>query len=161
MNQDESILHSLVLRPIQLSDLDAFEALAFSAQSGLTSLPKDRGLLKAKIEHSLSSFKKKVKKPGGEIYVFVLENTKNNDIVGTCAIFSLIGFPDPFYTFDIKKVTKISELVNQKKDLRLLTLKTLKNGPIEVGGLYLKPGISKKRCWTVFIFKSFFIYCSK
>ena len=140
----ETVLTDMLIRPIQIEDMESFTDLAFSAQAGLTSLPKDKSLLEEKVRSSISAFNSDIKKPGGEYYIFVMENLKTAEIVGTCSIFSQIGVNDPFFTFDIKQIEKKSNEIGVNKALHLLNLNTLVNGPSEVGGLYLKPEFRQK-----------------
>ena len=60
----------LIIRPINSSDLNELEQLSSSADPGLTTLPDDPNYLSGKIDDSLRAFDEKVRKPGGESYLF-------------------------------------------------------------------------------------------
>ena len=57
-----------------MADLDPLLELAGLAGAGLTTLPKDRDLLKKRIDKSIKSFAAETDRPGGEQYLFVMED---------------------------------------------------------------------------------------
>ena len=75
-----------ILRPIKNTDFAALKQIAIESGHGFTSLPVDDNLLQDKISRSENSFSKHVETPFDEGYLFVLEDTKTNEIVGTTAI---------------------------------------------------------------------------
>src|SRR3954471_5994627 len=102
----------LVFRPITLDDLPQLTELAALAGFGLTTLPKDPQLLENRILESRRSFERlavfsksapkggteaRGERPGGEVYLFVLEDLHTGRIVGTSAIVSKVGGFEPFY----------------------------------------------------------------
>src|SRR5207253_11359909 len=105
----------LVFRPITLEDLPQLGELAAGAGIGLTTLPKDPQLLENRIQESRRSFERLAvsskaagagkaessERPGGEIYLFVLEDLHTGKIVGTSAIVSKVGGFEPFYAYKI------------------------------------------------------------
>ena len=76
----------LVIRPVRMDDLDELVELALKADFGLTSLPRDRELLRRRVKESEFSFLKSVEKPWGELYVFVMEDLDAARLVGTSCI---------------------------------------------------------------------------
>lgn len=118
-----------VIRPVALSDIDSLEKCAKCAGLGLTHLPKQRHMLEKKIQDSCSAFAKEVVNPKHEDYFFVLSDTTTKEVQGTCAIYSKVGAKYPFDVFAI-------EILNGRKVLRL---KQYRNGPSEIGALYLLP----------------------
>src|SRR5688500_15600025 len=62
----------VVIRPVSDSDVEQLLDLANLAGVGLTTLPKDRDLLKKRVARSMRSFEKNVERPGGESYLFVM-----------------------------------------------------------------------------------------
>ena len=114
-----------IVRPVKRSDLNQLYVLAKSAKAGLTTLPCDKKLLKARINKSIKGFSKKVDKPHGEVYFFVMEDTKTKRLVGTSAIISKVGVREPFYTYEIKKAYKASKALKVKKVIRYLKLKII------------------------------------
>lgn len=129
----------LLVRPISLDDLGQFEDLVKKTGAGMTNLPSDSKLLKAKIQNSLNSFAIKPTRPGNEAYLFVLEDLENNQIIGSCEIHSKIGGFEPSYTYEIKNIKHISEALNTEKDIDILQLAVEHNGPTEICSLFLDP----------------------
>ncbi len=133
----------LIVRPIEKEDLNQILELSAQAKAGLTTLPYDEKVLSKRIEQSVYSFEKKVDKPEGETYFFVLEDLENKKIVGTSAIVSKVGGFEPFYTYEIKTIIKESKTLGVKKEIKYLQLLRIHNGPSEIGTLFLLPEYRK------------------
>jgi arginine N-succinyltransferase len=129
----------MLIRPIQSEDLDDLKELAKTTGGGFTTLPSDVALLEDKINQSLRAFDAKVKKPGGESYLFVLEDAEHSHIVGTSGILSKVGGFEPFYTYKIKTETLCDAELNVNKAIPVLHLSGNHNGPSEVCSLFLRP----------------------
>jgi len=129
----------LVVRPVVEGDLEEVYKLAQKTGGGLTTLPPNRGRLREKIRESVKNFEYCSNRPNGEIYFFVLEDTDQKRIVGTSAVYSKVGGFYPFWTYELKTVTKKSELLRVCKDVQYLQVKMEHNGPSEVGTLFLDP----------------------
>ncbi len=127
------------LRPVELRDLKALLRLSASAGVGLTSLPHDEAVLKNRIADSLRGFARMAEKPGGETYLFVLEDALTHRVVGTSGIVSKVGGFDPFYAYRSETVTHASSMLGVSKEIRVLKLLEEHNGPSEIGTLYLDP----------------------
>jgi len=145
----------LVFRPVTSEDLSGLNDLANLAGFGLTTLPKDPQLLENRIQESRRSFERLAassksaasqssERPGGEIYLFVLEDLHTGRIVGTSAIVSKVGGFEPFYAYKIETTCAESDVLNVKKEIRYLKLVTEHNGPCEVGSLFLAPEYRKE-----------------
>ena len=133
-----------VVRPVKKEDLSALYEISALTNAGLTTLPHDREVLEQRIEDSTHSFAKKSRKPKGEIYFFVLENTENDKVVGTCAVLSKVGGFEPFYTYKIKTAVKHSKALNVRNKIQYLQLMKNHSGPSEVATLFLLPSIRQK-----------------
>lgn len=127
------------LRPIRMEDLEALKALASSIRGGLTTLPDDPDFLEGKIEESLRAFDPKVRRPGGEYYLFVLEDRRTGLIRGTSGILSRVGGFDPFYTYELRTETVSHPPLGLNKRIEVLHLKTDHKGPAEICSLFLHP----------------------
>src|SRR5688500_6711877 len=91
------------IRPVAKTDLDPLVDLASRAGAGLTNLPRDRGLLKKRIDKSLQSFASfPPERPGGESYLFVMEDAASGAVVGACGIMAKAGGYEPFYSYKIE-----------------------------------------------------------
>src|SRR3954467_9255159 len=153
----------LVFRPITPEDLPQLGELAAAAGIGLTTLPKDPQLLENRILESRRSFERLAmsskaaekagpggalggagERPGGEVYLFVLEDLHTGRIVGTSAIVSKVGGFEPFYAYKIETAVHESDILNVRKEIKSLKLVTDHNGPCEIGSLFLNPEYRKE-----------------
>ncbi len=129
----------IVIRPAATSDIDAIVDLARRAGVGLTNLPKDTALLTKRINHSVASFKSIPEHPGGETYLFVMEDLHARKIVGTSGLFGKVGGFQPFYEYKIDTTIFESKAINVRKEIPILSLHQTHDGPAEVGSLFLHP----------------------
>lgn len=127
-----------VFRPARESDLAALFSLAGAVSGGLTSLPKDEGFLRDRIDESLRAFDPKIRKPGNEKYLFVLENLEGGEVVGTAGIAARVGGFDPFYSYEIRRQKFEHKPMKIEKSLAVLHLKKTHSGPTEIGSLFLR-----------------------
>lgn len=132
-----------VVRPVQLTDLDALLELAHLTGFGLTTLPRDTELLRERIEESLIGFRRMPQRPRGESYLFVLQDTQTGKVVGTSGIASKVGGFEPFYSYRLETVVHASEMLKVRKEIQTLNLVTEHNGPCEIGSLFLHPDFRK------------------
>lgn len=127
-----------VIRPIERDDLDRLVELADRAGFGLTTLPRDRELLRKRILNSENSFRKETEEPGGESYLFVMEDDQGT-VVGTCGIVAKVGGYEPFYTYQIERTEHHSDVLDVHKQIPVLKLLEEHDGPTEIGSLFLAP----------------------
>lgn len=136
----------MFLRPATLDDQQAVLALARQAGFGMTSLPPDEAVLRAKIEASVASFSGKYPKPGQESFFFVLEDQENaGHIAGTCGIKARIGLTQPFYSYKLTTITQASTQLDIFSKQTLLQVTNDLTGATEVGSLFLEPSYRRDR----------------
>lgn len=128
-----------IIRPITAKDLDGLMELLEKSGHGLTSLPKDPEVLKKRIRLSERSFLHREDGPGGEDYLFVMEELFTGRLVGVCAIISKIGGFQPYYFYRMEKSQHESKHVNVKNTVTTLHFHFIHNGPAEICSLYLHP----------------------
>lgn len=128
-----------IIRPIEQKDLDGLMELLEKSGHGLTSLPKDPEILKKRIRISERSFIHREDGPGGEDYLFVMEELFTGRIVGVCAIISKIGGFEPYYFYRLEKNIHESKLIHVKNEISSLHFHFIHNGPAEICSLYLHP----------------------
>lgn len=128
-----------ILRPVGESDSPGIWDLVATIQDSLTSLPKDPDFLNRRILDSLRAFDPRVHRPGGEGYLFVLEDLRDRRIVGTSGILSRVGGFDPFYTYEIRREKQAYAPLGIDVLLETLHLKKNHKGPTEICSLYLHP----------------------
>lgn len=131
----------LRVRSIREADIDGLMMLASHAKKGLTTLPHDREVLQARIDASIKSTASDVDHPGGETYLFVLEDVSDQStgILGVCGVVSKIGGYEPHWTFAVDQECFRSESLQIDNTLEVLKLKANHNGPTEIGTLFLLP----------------------
>ncbi len=136
---------NFIIRPVEKTDLDDIEELAFSAGKGLTNLPKDRDMLRDKIEKSVASFSKDLKEPGDGYYMFALEDLKKKKVVGCSGIFAEIGNEFPSYNFKVSREMLESFDLGVKKENKFLQLVNDYQGVTEIGVLFLAEEYRKNK----------------
>ncbi|MBF0280556.1 MAG: arginine N-succinyltransferase [SAR324 cluster bacterium] len=133
----------MLIRPIRMDDLDQLEMLAEESGVGMTSLPANHHVLKEKICASLHGFSSNWQEPGDESYLFVLEDTSTERIVGTCGIIVAVGSGKPFYSYKISTMVHTSEALNIHKEFKALHLVNDYQGVSEICTLFLTPEYRK------------------
>lgn len=129
----------MLFRSARDADLDAIHYLAEQSGVGMTTLPKNKDLLKSRVSWSSDSYQKKVSKPADEYYLFVLEDQSSNKIVGTSAIEALTGYETPFYSYKISKRTRVCHSLNIRSEYEVLSLVNDNQGRTEICTLFLSP----------------------
>ncbi|MCB9094192.1 MAG: arginine N-succinyltransferase [Halobacteriovoraceae bacterium] len=136
----------LIIRPISSTDLDGLSNLLEDSGFGLTSLPKDPEVLLKRIQLSERSFKHVEKdRPSGELYLFVMEDTTENKIVGISGIISKIGGFDPYYFYRLEKQRKYSQMLKIENEITAMHVEKIYDGPAEVCSLFLSPHYRNSR----------------
>lgn len=127
----------IIIRPIKESDYDALHRIAVESGHGFTSLPVNETLLKKRIAQSERSFEKDVSFPGDEGYLFVMEDTKTGEVVGTSGIEAAVGLEDAFYHYHLGKVVHNSRELNIYNTVETLSLCNDYTGSTEICTLFL------------------------
>ncbi len=128
-----------IIRPIEENDIDALMTLIEGSGHGLTTLPKNVDFLNKRIRISQRSFLHREDGPGGEDYLFVMEEIFTGRLVGVCAIISKIGGFQPYYFYKLEVTHHESKLINVENDVTSLHIHAIHNGPAEICSLYLHP----------------------
>lgn len=135
-----------VFRAIHKNDLKELTDLAFTAHAGITSLPKNKKLLSAKLEHSLNDFQKELFAPEHEHYLFVLENFNNKTIGGVSGIDSKSGVKSPSYYYRIvdEPISDTKLKAHAPLPQQTLNLVSYSKGPTENVSLFIHPNYRKE-----------------
>ncbi len=112
----------IIVRAVQLEDLDQLWILIGQATYGLTTLQISKEQLSERVEHSHFAMTRKSEKAAGEPYVLVMEDLTQHRLVGLSCIFSKTGGYEPFYSY--RRVTESSycELLNKVQEVETLHL---------------------------------------
>lgn len=127
-----------MIRPAKLSDTQGLQRLAVLLNS--TNLPDEPEEIEEILTHSCDSFEGKIKNPFERLYVFVLEETKSQKVIGSSQIIAQHGTLDlPHVYFQIENLTCHSKTLGQTFEQKILKLGFNSEGLTEVGGLVLDP----------------------
>lgn len=127
------------MRPVRREDFDDILALAVQSGGGMTNLPSDPDALRTRIDFAVSSYGANATKPGGEVYMMVLE--QDGRVIGTSAVFSAIGLDHGFVNYRINKSVHASTQLKKRIERRILVPTHDFTGCCEVGSLFLSPDI--------------------
>ena len=125
-------------RPIRETDLAGLVELARSTGGGITTLPANAEFLGSRIQDALRAFSPRISRPGGEYYLFVLEDSETGEIVGTAGIGARVGGFDPWYSYQVRSERFVHEALKVDKEVQVLHLKKEHRGPSEVCSLFLR-----------------------
>jgi arginine N-succinyltransferase len=134
----------VLVRPVSIEDLDEILRLAEQAGVGLTTLPKDRELLRRRILKSQRSIENIPDRPGGESYLFVMVDVDSGRVIGASGIVSKVGGFEPFYAYRLETRQLSYPALKLRKQIQILHLVREHDGPAEVGSLFLSPDYRKK-----------------
>ncbi len=114
----------VVVRPVEMADIPALEALVAVAARGVHTLPRSRAKIAAAVERSLASFAAEVDIQGEESYVFVLEAGSGaaREVIGTASIFATAGTNGTYFAFRNDVVQHVSRDLNISHSVHALTL---------------------------------------
>ncbi len=130
----------MLIRPVEERDLDQLHQLAQMTTYGLTTLPKNRETFEKRVRQSLRAFADlNDADPQGQLYLFVMEDTSLQKVVGTCGIVSKVGGFKPFYAFRLETEVQQSKTLGSRHEHRVLHLIKNHDGPTEIGSLFLHP----------------------
>jgi arginine N-succinyltransferase len=129
----------LKIRPVQLRDHAEILTLAHIAGIGMSSLPQDAEVLRAKIAGSVKSFEGNPESPKSEHFLFVLEDTETQRLVGTTGIVAHVGLIRPFYSYKLSTITQASAGVGIYSLQHVLHMVNDYTDATEIGSLFLHP----------------------
>lgn len=125
------------LRAANEDDLEGLVALARRAGAGVTSLPPEPAHIAERLRRSSAAFAHAPAHPGGEEYLFVVED--EHEVVATSAVVARVGGFDPFYTYEIRAERVTHAPLGVDRTIDVLHLKRDHKGPSELCGLVVDP----------------------
>lgn len=128
----------MIIRPIESRDLDDLLTLAGQSGVGLTSLPQNEETLSARIERALKTWQGELTQ-GEQCYLFVMEDTESQRVVGVSAIEVAVGLSEPWYSFRVGTQVHASKQLNVYKSVPTLFLSNDHTGHAELCTLFLAP----------------------
>ncbi|WP_207060877.1 arginine N-succinyltransferase [Motiliproteus sp. SC1-56] len=127
------------VRPIREEDFPVLMRIAEESGPGFTSLPAARDLLEAKIGRSLQAMGTDISTPGDHGYLFMMEESRNGEVIGTTGIEAAVGMRDPWYHYRIGTIVHASRELAIHNQFQTLYLCNDYTGHSEVCTLYLLP----------------------
>jgi arginine N-succinyltransferase len=121
-----------------MSDHAEILGLAQEAGIGMTSLPANPDVLKAKIDYAVASFNGEEKTKGDERFLFVLEDTETQKLVGTTGIVAHIGMKYPVYFYKLSTLVQASKDIGVYSRQKVLHMVNDYTGATEIGSLFLQ-----------------------
>jgi arginine N-succinyltransferase len=127
-----------LLRDVQRADLPSLKRLA--AVLNTVNLPNDEETLEQLIDTSVRSFAGKVKDPFEREYLFVLEDAKSEQVVGTSMVIAQHGTKEAPHTYyEVSEREHYSASLDRHFRHKVLSLAFNYSGPTEIGGLVVDP----------------------
>lgn len=131
-----------VIRDARMDDLPGLKALA--AVLNTVNLPNDEEALRELLDLSVRSFAARVKKPQQREYLFVMEDTTTQKLVGTSQIIAQHGTREaPHIYFDVLDEERYSDSIDRHFSHKVLRIGFDHDGPTEIGGLVLDPSLRR------------------
>ncbi|HLL55616.1 MAG TPA: arginine N-succinyltransferase [Myxococcaceae bacterium] len=128
----------LVLRDVHKTDLPGLKRLA--AVLNTVNLPNNEETLQAIIDKSMKSFAGKIKNPFEREYLFVLEDVRNQLVIGTSMIIAQHGTYDaPHIFYEVSTREHYSATTGRHFRHKVLSIGYNYDGPTEIGGLVVDP----------------------
>ena len=134
----------MIIRPIAHADLSALVGLAKSTGVGLTTLPPNEVELAKRVDAAVASFAGTAQK-SDEIFLFVLEDTANGKVVGTCGLATAVGLRQPWYSYRVGLVVHASQELGLFTQTPTLFLSNDHTGHTELCSLFLAPDYRRDR----------------
>jgi arginine N-succinyltransferase len=128
----------LLLRDVQKTDLRDLSRLA--AVLNTVNLPSNTEMLEELIDRSVKSFSGKIKDPKDREYLFVLEDTDREKILGTSLIIAQHGTREaPHIFYEVSEREHYSASIDKHVRHKVLSMGYNYDGPTEIGGLVVDP----------------------
>lgn len=135
----------MLIRPVTLADHAAVLKLAQTAGFGMTSLPADEQVLRAKIERAVASFEGDAAQKGDEAFLFVMQDSATGQVIGTAGIKAHIGLSQPFYSYKVITIAQQCKELNIFSKHEMLQVTNDLTGASEIGSLFLLPAFRRDR----------------
>ncbi|GAA3959145.1 arginine N-succinyltransferase [Allohahella marinimesophila] len=150
----------MLIRPIQMDDLDEMVELATAAGIGVTSLPSDRARLLQRIATSVDSFAGKRSHADAD-YLFALQDADKQHMLGVCGVKASVGLDEVWYNYRVSQTVTASKEMHLHKRMQTLHLSNDMTGATEICSLLLHPDCRKsarRRPYGSFLSKCRFLF---
>lgn len=146
------------IRPVRREDYDQLRAFARITGGGMTNLPDDDKALRERIGRAVDSFASGATKPGGEVYMTVLE--EDGKILGTAGVFSAIGLKEGFINY--KLIDEVHYSAEYERTTRRSVLMPSHDftACAEVGMLFVSPD-ARRGGWGKLLARSRYLFIAQ
>lgn len=127
-----------VVRPVDRADIGALEAMAAISMPGVHTLPRTREGVHAAVERSIASFAAQVDIPSEESYLFVLEDLRSREVLGTAIIHASAGSNGTYFAFRNDVIQQVSRDLNISHSVHALTLCSELTAYSQLSGFFLR-----------------------
>lgn len=131
-----------IIRHASVNDLDDIFVLAEKSGIGMTTLPANKEVLLSRLKRIEKTLKGDAKKCE-QGYLFVLEDTDSQKVVGLSGIEVAIGLGDSFYTYHVGKQVHSSQSLDTHNIMKTLILGNDLTGSSELCTLFLDKTTAK------------------
>ncbi|MGO2343498.1 arginine N-succinyltransferase [Vibrio litoralis] len=129
----------MIIRPVRLEDRAAIVELASKTGVGFTSLPQNEQRVEQRIERMLNTWHQQHAQLEEQGYLFVLEDTELNKVVGVSGIEVAIGLDEPWYNYRVGTTVHASKKLGVYRSMPTLFLSNDHTGYSELCTLFLDP----------------------
>lgn len=127
-----------IIRPIRQSDIAALKQISIEAGHGFTSLPQCDDQLSARIQQAeLAVDEIKPANQAGS-YLFVLEDSDTQTVLGTTGIEASVGHDSPLYHYRLSENRISSKLLGVNRSVHTLSVCNDYHGASEICTLFLR-----------------------
>ncbi len=152
----------MIYRPVTLDDLGALEAFSKTLGVGTAgAFQTDRSGLEQVILHSMDSFCRPVHTPGDEVYVFVLWEETENELVGIYKLAAVVNGGRKFFSYQIRDVHQFSPVLGVDKSLPALFLVNELTGATLPSSQVLHPKYRGKGRYAYVLCSAFLFYIGR
>ena len=127
-----------IIRPIRHSDFAALKQISIEAGHGFTSLPQCDEQLSKRIEQAELALADSQGEQRLGSYLFVLEDTDSQTILGTTGIEAAVGHDSPLYHYRISQNRVASKLLGVNRTVSTLSVCNDYHGASEICTLFLR-----------------------
>lgn len=132
----------MIIRPITEKDYSVLRRIAALTGTGFSSLQDDDAQVRGKLDWALRSFADPQANPEN-LFLFALQDTDADEVVGFCGIESAVGLVDPWYNYRVGIQVHASREFNIYNKMTTLTISNDHTGYSELCTLYLLPEYRK------------------
>lgn len=131
-----------LVRPVDTSDIPAFEAMASGPTPAVHTLPRSRASIAQAIECSVASFAARPDAPEAESYVFVLQ-AQDGTLAGTATIAATAGARGAFFAFRNDRLSQVSRDLRISHQVQALSLCSDLTEYSQLSGFYLRAPLGR------------------